>query len=277
MIRDDFDDPIDDLLRSPANPSPAAPPAHYKAPSFDEPCGKCRGTGRYAHLGACFKCNGTGRQTFKTSRDDRNKARGQRTARKAKTAAENVEAFKAAHPDVFAWMDGSTFPFAVSLLDAVGKYGDLTDNQMAAALRSIEKLAAAKAAGAARVTEAKPVNVNALEEAFARASRKLKRPRLTIGAFVVSPAKADSHNAGALYVKTGSTYLGKIAGGRFVRSRECSAETEALVLEAAADPKAVAIRHGKLTGRCAVCNRALSDPISVANGIGPICAASFGW
>jgi Family of unknown function (DUF6011) len=29
--------------------------------------------------------------------------------------------------------------------------------------------------------------------------------------------------------------------------------------------------------RCAVCNRELSDPVSVEAGIGPICAERFGW
>lgn len=278
MPKDDFNDSLEDLIGAPARPATAAqPPAHYQAPTFEEPCPRCRGTGRYAHLGACFKCKGTGKQIFKTSRDERQKARSGRTTRKAKTAAENVEAFKAAHPAVFAWMDGSTFPFAVSLLEAVGKFGSLTENQMAAALRSIEKLATAKAASAARVTEAKPIDMTAIEAAFARASAKLKRPRLTIADMVISPAKATSANAGMLYVKSAGAYLGKISNGKFIRSRECTAEQETAVVEMAADPKAVAIRHGKLTGRCAVCNRALSDPASVAAGIGPICSESFGW
>lgn len=42
-----------------------------------------------------------------------------------------------------------------------------------------------------------------------------------------------------------------------------------------ADPKAAAIEYGHRTGSCCVCGRTLTNPESVAAGIGPICAGRF--
>lgn len=43
----------------------------------------------------------------------------------------------------------------------------------------------------------------------------------------------------------------------------------------AVDPKAAAIRFGREAKECAVCHSKLSDPESLAMGIGPICAKRF--
>lgn len=43
------------------------------------------------------------------------------------------------------------------------------------------------------------------------------------------------------------------------------------LVELAGDPKGALARYGRATGRCGVCGRELSDPESVALGIGPIC------
>jgi Family of unknown function (DUF6011) len=42
-----------------------------------------------------------------------------------------------------------------------------------------------------------------------------------------------------------------------------------------ADPEAAAVLHGRASGRCSVCSRDLTDPESIARGIGPICAEKF--
>lgn len=41
------------------------------------------------------------------------------------------------------------------------------------------------------------------------------------------------------------------------------------------DPERAAVEHGKLSGRCAVCSRDLTDPESIERGIGPVCADKF--
>ena len=59
---------------------------------FEETCPACNGSGKFRSytgriVGDCFKCKGDGTLFFKTSSDDRAKARDAADARKAKAAA----------------------------------------------------------------------------------------------------------------------------------------------------------------------------------------------
>jgi hypothetical protein len=47
------------------------------------------------------------------------------------------------------------------------------------------------------------------------------------------------------------------------------------LLRIEADPEAAAALHGQVSGRCSVCSRDLTDPESIARGIGPICLEKF--
>lgn len=274
---DDLDAMLSAPVRADAAPLPGLMPA-----TFEEPCSKCRGRGRFVSYsgrdcGPCFTCKGTGKQIFKTSRDDRAKRHAQSDATKARKAQDNVEAFKLSNPDVWAWLDGNIFEFAIAMREALAKYGYLTDRQLAACVGAIQKRDAAKIAAVQRVETAKTIDMTQISAAFARAAANLKKPKLRVAGFALSPAKASSQNAGALYVKAGEQYLGKIVGEKFIRSRECTDEQEANLLDVAIDPMKAAVAYGRLTGNCACCGRALSDPESIARGIGPVCAENFGW
>jgi hypothetical protein len=294
---DDFNDSLDDLLgRAATVPSmaPKVPPASYnggvpEGKLYEQPCPKCRGTGTwraggrfgtmssYGSGGPCFKCKGTGKLSHKTAPEVRAKAIVSSTNRKAKKAVDAVEAFKVEYPDVWAWMDGSTFPPAVEMLEKLKKYGSLFDSSIDFARRMIAKREASKQAAVERVANAPVVDTAPIEAAFAKASSILKKPKLRMAGFTISRAKPNSPNAGALYVKTGDQYLGKIMNGKFLSVRECTSEQEAKVLEIARDPKGAAIAYGRLMGNCACCGRQLTDANSVAMGIGPVCAENFGW
>lgn len=180
-------------------------------------------------------------------------------------------------PEILAWMDAKapTFEFASSLRDQFNRRGFLSERQIAAAQKCIAAWNAAKDREANAVQASCPD----IENAFARAKESgLKRPRLTFASVKFSPAAETSANPGAIYAKDcDGVYLGKFAAGRFVRSRDCTDEHEREVLRIAMDPYKAAVEHGKLTGGCCVCNRTLSDPESVALGIGPVCAKKFGW
>lgn len=244
-----------------------------------ETCPRCGGDGSYkgySNLGRrCFKCDGKGKLAFKKPAAERKAARDKAAARKANKAEANLAEFKVAHPDVWAWMDGSSFQFAVNMVEAIRKYGDLTPNQLAACKRAIAKRDEAKAAQAARLEAAPVIDLSNINAAFDRASSKLKGPKLTVAGYRFSFAPAHSANAGSLYVKHEGQYLGKITAGKFLAVRTTSAEAEAEVIRIAADPRAAAVEHGKLTGQCSVCNRPLTNPASVAAGIGPICGSNF--
>lgn len=114
----------------------------------------------------------------------------------------------------------------------------------------------------------------------AKARGMQRQPSLIVGDIDFQRAPDHGKNPGCVYVKTRSTdlYLGKITPeGSFLPSRECTEETKGRVAVVMLDPLAAAIEHGKLTGECACCKRKLTDPVSVARGIGPICAEAFGF
>jgi hypothetical protein len=77
--------------------------------------------------------------------------------------------------------------------------------------------------------------------------------------FVKIQASDEWHKLGAQRPHSGA-YSGK------------SPEYLRLVL---ADPKAASIAYGRELGVCGVCGRTLTDPESIAKGIGPICEGRF--
>jgi Family of unknown function (DUF6011) len=270
---------LEEMIAAPKGAT-VTPPANYRPMDFTQPCRKCGGSKVFRSysgrvVGPCFACKGEGSKTFKTSPVARAKAAVARVERKQADAASAVAAFAEAHPAVWTWMNGSSFPFAVSLKDALERFGSLTANQLAAAEKCAAKLAEKRAEKAA---DAPVVEVSALEKAFdAAVASGLKYPRLRVAGIAVTPARAGSKNAGALYVKAGDQYLGKITGGQFFATRECTTEQKAKVVEVVSDPEAAAKAYGIETGTCSCCGRELTDPVSVANGIGPICATKYGW
>lgn len=282
--------PEDDLEAAINGPKDLSKVPNIAPTGFVENCPKCRGGGRFISytgrdLGSCFNCGGTGKMTFKTSREQRQRDKSKSAGRKVRKAQANLDAFKISHPDVFAWFDGSTFEFAIQMRASVEKFGSLTERQLAASYRSAARRAEVMAESKARVDSAPAIDTSKIEAAFAQASSILKKPKLRVAGMVISHAPATSKNAGALYVKSATQtnaegarlYLGKIMGGKFIRSRECADDQEAAILGVAQDPKGAAIVYGRVTGQCACCGRPLENKESVERGIGPVCAEKFGW
>lgn len=259
----------------------AAPQAEFR-----ETCQKCRGTGRFLRSisgGKCYACDGVGYKVFKTSRADRMKAQSNREERKVRTAA----AWNEEHAEVAAWIEAATrrgFRFAAEMGEAVRKYGSLTEKQLAACERfriaDAQRDAERSAAKAQREASAPVIDVGRIEASFETARAKgYKRMAIRVAGLRFAPAPLTGQNAGAIYVKSTETgeYLGKVQGGKFRRSFVCTPETEAEVVRVASDPEAAAILHGKRTGECAICGKELTVKASIERGIGPKCAARFGW
>jgi hypothetical protein len=252
---------------------------------YKEPCKKCHGRGKFISysgysLGDCFSCKGAGFHEFKTSPQYRDKARTSTAARKERQATATIEAFAAEYAAEHAWMvkTAPRFEFAQSMLDAVVKFGSLTEKQLAAVQKCVAKDVERNTERAARVEAAPQIEISKIEVSFANAMAKgIKRPKLRLADFKFSPAPVTGNNAGAIYVKAGETYLGKIAGGKLFKSRECDDQTASSILVAAADPEAAAIAYGRRFGQCAICARELTKGESIDRGIGPICAEKFGW
>lgn len=261
---------------------------------FEEPCFKCRGTGRFVGytgrvLGNCFTCKGTGKLGYKTSSEERASNRqkaAQKREEKAQAATDTAQAWLDANPAEADWLTSAAargFEFAVSLKEALFKYGHLTEKQEAAVCKATAKAAERKAQWLAereqREASAATIDVSKIKGALDVAkANSVKWPKLRFAGFTFSRAGDASKNPGAVYVTTDAdTYLGKILGGRFTRSRDCSAELEEKLLYAAANPEEAAKVYGLQTGICSCCGRELTNPASIERGIGPICAGKFGW
>jgi hypothetical protein len=293
-MNDMHDDSLDQLFAGdtgsvriePVRAAPAYKPAEVR---FEEGCPKCRGTGRFVSysgrvLGECFTCKGKGKKVFKTSADDRAANREKTAMRKAETSANDLDAFKAGSPAEWQWIDTASKggnEFAISLIAGIIKYGDLTDKQRAAVQNAIARDASRVQA----VVNAPAVAVEGIDRlkasfdqaiAYSAAKGLKLSPRITIDGMTISPAKANSANPGALYVKAGQVYLGKVANGRFYASRDCDDAAQTKVLAFVADPAEAAKVYGQTTGTCCICNATLRSEWKL-RGIGPVCATKFGW
>ena len=297
----DFDDALDDIFggleAAPRHVLADAEVARATraATTYTENCPSCRGTGQFRSysgrvVGDCFKCKGKGTQTFKTSSEQRAKSQANAAAlrdRKAATAAEQANEWLAANPVEAEWLKEPVkgdFTFHADLLAALIKYGSLTERQEAAVRNAAAKSAARKLQWAAERAErdagAAVLSLEKIRTGFDSAVRFLKRPKLRIADIQFSLAPATGRNAGCIYVVRASddTYLGKITqDDKFITSRDCSAADSETVARVAADPAAAATAHGHEFGNCSCCGRELTNPESVARGIGPICAERWGW
>lgn len=77
-------------------------------------------------------------------------------------------------------------------------------------------------------------------------------------------------NAGGLYIFENKQYLGKITSDGVIHG-VTNEDVLAILDDANENLLQLAKIYGHETGCCSVCNRELSDPISIQLGIGPIC------
>lgn len=292
-----FNDDLDALFGS-APTTPRVLPIAYAhiretVPEFVESCPKCRGTGRFISYagrdcGPCFACKGAGKREFKTSPQQREKARTSAADRKARDAQANIDAFKATQPAAWAWIEAkrATFNFAADVAEKIARWGDLHPNTLTAVLRCVardEERDAARAAEKAAREAANPsldIDASKIAEAFGRAREAgLTQIGLYFNELCFRPARKDPVNL--IYVTAGkgfnATYYGKITGGKFIPARDCPADVKARIVIVAADPMAAAQAYGYETGTCCVCGRDLTNKESVETGIGPVCAGRMGW
>jgi hypothetical protein len=120
---------------------------------------------------------------------------------------------------------------------------------------------------------------NAFEAAKAKGAKRLtlrfeginvKPNRDLTALWVTSQTEKEEGNYG-LQPK----YLGKVT--RSALDSRLSDDVKEVILSASNDPLTAAIRYGKVSGECSCCGRELTDPQSISQGIGPICARKFGW
>ena len=164
--------------------------------------------------------------------------------------------------------------FASSLVGQHSRRGKLSERQWDAAERMIRKVDATRAR---KAETQRAVDVSAVERLFDTArGNGLKRPTFRADGITLSLAGPNSRNAGAIYVKQGETYMGKVMNSTFMPSRDASPVIAEKLAEIVRDPLASAVKYGRDTGICACCGRLLTDPASVELGIGPVCKTRWG-
>lgn len=172
--------------------------------------------------------------------------------------------------------------FAISLLSSAQRYGQPTVKQAHWLAVLLD-----------RATSPQPVretvNVGDLSGVIAlfdRARKHLQHPAIRLqteaGTVRLSVAGERARVPGSINVASDGSFedrdwYGRVhRDGRYEPSRQAPAGVEKHLRRFAADPAGVAAEHGRLTGHCAFCNRALDDERSTAVGYGPICAGNYG-
>lgn len=247
-------------------------------------CFACRGTGLWSppvyatrgKTGKCHKCQGRGH--FKTSTQERAKAREYRRLTTAQKLKDSKLEFEAKHPGLIPFLaDASKWAdFALSLWNQYCEKGWLSEKQVAAAERMKAKVEA-KEAEKAKSLEWQPVdddeiNLDSIPSGYYAVPNGETRLKVRI-----NRPGPNSNWHGWTFVSDGAAYGHGKRYGRQAPGKSYQGEIIGQLLAIKSDPAAASKAYGKLVGRCGVCGRLLEDETSVANGIGPVCAGKMGW
>lgn len=274
-----FEDFVDSLMSEPVQTRPT------KADKPKYPCGQCGGTGEYSGVRVhqekahCFACRGLG--YFTTSPKDREKAR-RRNAEKAESAREAVrQRNEAAAPGMIDRLRqiADWSGLAASVVAEHDRGLLIREKTIHACLSMLDKIDRKREERAAAEREARTlVDLSTVRAMFDKAAQAQKEPRYRAEGLTLTLASAFSKNPGAIYVRsTSGEYYGKVVGTVFHPVRSADKTVGARLARIAENPAEAAVRYGRETGVCACCGRKLTDPKSVEAGIGPICAATFGF
>ncbi|QWY83384.1 hypothetical protein [Rhizobium phage RHph_X3_2] len=234
-------------------------------------CPSCGGSGVWKGCGRCFKCDGKGKISNRRMAAHKGKI----------TAARNFEAWCTENAEL---IDGlrrhSWSNFLAGMLNQVmNDQRKLSDRQIECAQAAIAKADARDAERKAerakeREAKAKDIGIDAINALFETAmGNGLKAPQFRTERLTIKVAK---RHADTLYVTDKGEYAGKIVSGKYFAVSAAAKDVGDLLEEIAKDPKGAAIAYGRSTGICCCCGRELTDAVSVANGIGPICEGKWG-
>lgn len=250
-------------------------------PTF--PCQSCGGSGQYTGTrvhqpkSECFSCGGRG--FFYSSHADRMKKKAQTDARKRSKLETSQEVFNSENPGLVDWMRANLWSdFIRQMLTAYSEHGGLTEGQLRAILSTRAKQAAKRAEKQAEIeNKSATVDLSPIHAMFDKArANGLSKLAYRADGLILKPAKSTSKNAGAIYVTDeDGEYLGKVMGVKFIATNASRPEDAATLLRIAENPAEVAKAYGIRTGICSCCGRELTDPSSIAAGIGPVCATKW--
>ena len=197
----------------------------------------------------------------------------------------NRETFSVMNPAEFDWIlhNHRSNDFASSLLRQIDRRGELSDKQVAAVTRNVERVSGRDSS---RETDDLSNIVILFERTIAKGALKpIIRVAIDGEMFRFSVAPETGKNAGCFYVKhcsmvdgyTEATYFGKVtAQGQYVPLHGADARLVQLLREVNEDFVTAVQEYGAVTGACGFCALKLNDPVSIALNYGPICADNYG-
>ena len=261
-------------------------------PEFAERCPKCRGEGWFIgytgrRMGKCFTCKGSGKRTYRTTPEVRAAARQRTAVAKASAVADHQAELKWL-AETLARRDRLPEGYALMLADFQTRLmagRALSDNQMAVIVKGMARSAQWAAERVQKqVEQAVALDVTAIRTVLQT------RKKVMVALFTFSMAPSHGNNPGAIYVKDNGAYVGKIPAGAstFAPGRDFDPSRLPALVEAMANPaeavKADAARRAKalledptMSIPCGCCGLTLTNPESIARGIGPICAGKWGF
>lgn len=263
-------------VREAALPRPVTAKSHA---AYVSPCKRCGGSGRYIFASRygvdCLACKGAGSKSYKTSPEQRERARANAASRYQRRAEESIKTFAEEFPAVHAWLveTAPRFDFARAMLTAIQKYGRLTEGQRAAVDRCMARDSERKAQREAQAKQRAEQPEQRMDKFFAV---MLKHNKFYAGDITMSRGR-DGETVWIRHVAAEKA-LGRIERGVLTIWNRPGVDVDAVrktLAEFEDAPLEAAQRYGKLTGRCCSCGRELTDPASIEDGIGPICAKKF--
>ncbi len=170
--------------------------------------------------------------------------------------------------DILRAIRGSTNSFARSIAEQIQAGRKLTEKQQAAIERFI--------ANTKVQTAPALVAFKNIHEAFRAAMQGgAKAPQMQVTGFQFRVSRSDP-NPDVIFVIREGIYIGKIDAGMWKPGRDGTTKDAELIGVIDRNPVEALKSFGHDTGRCGICGRLLTDPASVKDGIGPICANKWG-
>lgn len=114
-----------------------------------------------------------------------------------------------------------------------------------------------------------------VEKMYAKVKSNSRKFKVNLPGNIAISTVNNGPNTGALYIFEDSNYIGKITPQGQLQLKVPNEDVKALLEDANENILKLAQLYGHQTGQCAICNRTLSDPLSIQMGIGPICAKRF--
>lgn len=189
-----------------------------------------------------------------------------------------VDNWAAQHVEELKWINTSTFEFAGKMKLAYMQWGRLTEGQLAAVRKCMGYNAHATAARRSDEQDSREearrrdleIDLTKVPSGYYAAPDGSTRLKVRIN-------RGTNRWQGYIFVTDGAVYGQARNYGMQRPGGVYQGQIEGPLRAIIADPAAASAAYGRLTGSCGVCGRHLEDELSVARGIGPICADKMGW